>query len=991
MIGDPFIYFLGLPPTAEPHELLGVEPEESSAVKIETALRRRLARLYEHRDGDKPEAEIVRRRLRLAARYSRIPLPRRPWPVWLREYAARAVSGSGRERPEGPATLVPAVSPSRASPLTSFDQHVMAVLVGCGGWNAVSRGRLVALAAAYGVTVEGLHKVIAGLTAYARSGGPRLGVSQITAGASRMRRLPPAPQAPIHASVALFDRMAPEFSKGDSFSTVKLSALFAIITLLAGILSLRLLITTGLPAPRSEEIAAVDTGDAGSGEGVLRPRTTPTPSGRRMTRPATFADRPTFLGNGLPAAAADAADECPQLVRTLDLVGRKLSLTDDPAEPVFRDWDYAIQAISIGWVLTDASTRQSIDDAVAEALVAAADTPTVADRLLGGLAPPAGRLSESLDLWKGAWKAGTLARISGSNRLPPVVVERARSQLEVALGGRPLTDVPDYGAAGSAWLDRAVPQLVQVLEYGDNVYDDWELWLAAQRELGDGRIPDESLMHAIGAILATETDLSHPGPSINVLGRLLGLADYQASPLVRRRLLGFFDAAETISAHDLWVLTSLLATYDWTPWFDDRLIVPHDADRLFRGRMRDLIDRSWPDTAPQAPPAIPGGRLAVDEALAARWLELQGSVTEPALAGEPDQLMWQLLIACRLNEAAAHLAARRSPRAQAVLEMLDSQAASPSHASRGLPATRSSQTGGAQRPGQPIGTDGVWADEYQALRSNTNAKLNYLQALGSSAGTDLGPIDAAVFVREVYHGTNKEVRSVAQAIAGEQFRTGPNVALELLDEFPDAPRTDAVAELIRRLTGRVLPAPRSESWHAQARLALVEHVLSLTGGGDATTDRLASELIETIIASAVAVAGEEGRSSAPATPQAAAETLLDAWRERASLVVTFSPVPGDLSSLARQDRTRRRLARGPIQQFVASQLAVLDLVTYVAVAEQPAARASALRILREASEERRRSRHVLEQAVLAERTIAAMWRLRLTPPDRLADRGEVRR
>ena len=97
MIRDPLAYFLGLSASAEPHELLGLEAEETSAVKIETALRQRLAKLYQHRDGNLPEADSVRRRLRLAAKYLRTWPPRKPWPVWLREYASRAAASRPKE------------------------------------------------------------------------------------------------------------------------------------------------------------------------------------------------------------------------------------------------------------------------------------------------------------------------------------------------------------------------------------------------------------------------------------------------------------------------------------------------------------------------------------------------------------------------------------------------------------------------------------------------------------------------------------------------------------------------------------------------------------------------------------------------------------------------------------------------------------------------------------------------------------------------------
>ena len=72
------------------------------------------------------------------------------------------------------------------------------------------------------------------------------------------------------------------------------------------------------------------------------------------------------------------------------------------------------------------------------------------------------------------------------------------------------------------------------------------------------------------------------------------------------------------------------------------------------------------------------------------------------------------------------------------------------------------------------------------------------------------------------------------------------------------------------------------------------------------------------------------------------------------------------------------MARGPIQRFVAAQLAVLDLLAYATVAEQPARRAAALVILARSADQRRSMTQVLQQAVLIERTMIRMWRLWFT-------------
>ena len=177
------------------------------------ALRRRIANLYAHPDGRSAEADVVRRGLRAAADALRDPAQRSRW------------IGSGSAS-AGPArSAIP-----RAVQLTEFDRSAMAVLVGCGGWNAASRSRLVSLAAAHGVTVQGLQRVITGLSEYAKGHGPRIGVQEITAGA-------PLPDSMMPGSATrptYVDRVVAQVGtelRGESpFATIRVALLFGLLT-----------------------------------------------------------------------------------------------------------------------------------------------------------------------------------------------------------------------------------------------------------------------------------------------------------------------------------------------------------------------------------------------------------------------------------------------------------------------------------------------------------------------------------------------------------------------------------------------------------------------------------------------------------------------------------------------------------------------------------------------------------------------------------------
>ena len=143
-------------------------------------------------------------------------------------------------------------------------------------------------------------------------------------------------------------------------------------------------------------------------------------------------------------------------------------------------------------------------------------------------------------MWRGAWRAGTLAALGANRALPPSVTERARGQLAVTLGERAAGSV-DFVSAAEAWLEITADGLVDVLEFERRSYDFWEMWLAAQRKLGGGGRRDGAVMRVVARILATDTDLARPGPSVNVLGRMLTLADFEASAVVRDFVGGLFD------------------------------------------------------------------------------------------------------------------------------------------------------------------------------------------------------------------------------------------------------------------------------------------------------------------------------------------------------------------------------------------------------------------------------------------------------------------
>jgi hypothetical protein len=426
------------------------------------------------------------------------------------------------------------------------------------------------------------------------------------------------------------------------------------------------------------------------------------------------------------------------------------------------------------------------------------------------------------------------------------------------------------------------------------------------------------------------------------------------------------------------VLTSLLVQSDAAAWFSEDLVLPADADWMFRRRIADRIGQRWPAAA--SAEIVPEARVrgvSVDPQLAARWVAFFNWQQQQEIRGIAEELLDQLIATSRLNEAACWLAAGNAEEAAHILTSLESGGIADD--------VRPS----AQRLGEPIGADGGWAVEYEQAGRSTEERRKWLEALQQRAGSDLGPIDAEVFVRVVYRGAPPEVRSLAQTILVEQFAVGPNIALEMLDQLPRVTPNAGISEMIARLTSHLLPSPHSDLWPIAARAALAEHALSLLGPGATAIDDRIDAVIRSYTARLFALDPSSSPATRPASARNAAEQLTEVWRRRATQAMgepeEGRPTKGGLVDLQRRHATRLRLVSGPVQGFVADQLGLLDLMAYVVGLERPALAAEVAAILVESGRRRSLCARALEQAVEAERAIGQIWRTQMAVDDVKAD------
>jgi len=922
--GDAMLKYLGVPGNAPARRLLGLTDEPPTPETVEAGLRAAIGRTFRHPQGRSDEAEAVRRRLRALA-----------------------------------ATLVPA-PPTRARPrpvleqLTEFDRAVLAVLISSGSWNAATRARLVGVAGSYGVSVQGLIKVVTGLSEYAKSGGPRLEVAHI-AGAAPLA--PPPDAANDNGAYDWVQRIAPELRDDSAAATFKLSMLFGLLTVLVGALAARVLFAPREAAPPLPEPPAVSA--PAERAAVVSPPIADT--AEPGAQPAAFERRPTFRARGLTAASAAAADRCPDVAPRLAELSNRLAAADEPADTVLEDWDTAVGTVATGWVLVDRPVLDGIGAAIFEALYAASDQPSVTDRLLAGLTPPSSRTLEPEDIWRGAWTSGTLAEISGSPGLPPAVVQRAGVQLQQALGGNVPPD-RRFETAATAWLAGVVPRLLEITELDPASLDLWEFWIAAQRRLGAGPRFQHAAFDAIEAVLATSLDLGRVRPTVDVLGRLLELVDFQSSPVARARLVAIFEDTKHVDGRDLWALTGLLDAYG-PPWFDDQLLAPESADWVFRRRLADKLAARWPETAATAEPGVAKvAGIPVDAALASRWLAQRQRLDDAPIAVEQAGRLDQLAAAAWLNEIAHRLANGDAETAGRHLDDLE-RGAMPGGAGGPPPV----------RPGAPIGTDGQWAVEYDRAGRDVEQRMSLLQQLQATAGTDLGTADAATLVAAAYRDSPAEVRAMAQDVLVAQFAAGPGVALEMLDQLPQASPSESTSDTIRRLTGRMLPSTRHETWPREARLALVAHNLGLRDSASTIDDRM--DAVHQAYESRIQCLEPAGPTP---TTDGAAAALAEAWWEQAArdgYLAAPGGMPAEPADIERRRATRARVAQGPLQRFVAAQITVLDLMAFTAASARPSLAPHARGLLDESARRRREAADVLAQAIEAERAMGRLWSL----------------
>lgn len=961
----------------DPFSVLGLTPETCSTVRIEDSLRRRIALTYARNGGSSDEAEQVRSALRAAADELRHPERRR--------YHAES-------RRSNPAHM-----------LTPFDRAVLAILVASSGWNVLSRARLVGLAASRGITVQGLMKVIAGLSQYAKTGGPRLAMAQIASGQPRFPTggVGHGPFAQMtQVGQALFERFTPEWREQSTRTTVMLSMFFGILAVLVCVLAIGYFVLPLTESPSPSQ-ALTDAPPARGAAPTTVPGEGMEPEERHNSRrdvvpaPLMFEQWPTFRVE-LPDEIVEARQRAADLPVELETLSRRLLLDIDASDAIFHKWEAIVDDAAASWMLLDPELLRRIEDGIIDVLYVASDSLRTRDRLLRMIVPNDVRSLEPIDVCRGAWKIGMLTRISHSDLLSPAMIDDARAQLRVAMQHVNVERSAQFEPrdAQAHWLDAA--RKYRIERHSGDGFTFWECWLAAREHTATQEALYTAVGEAIKNLLHQPRDFFEYEPPVRILGRLIEALDFETSPATKEVILPFVTD-EQFSADALYVLSSLLARAPGAAWFVDEFVVPPEADMVMRRRLADRIERAWPDLATiESELRVAGAGLHIDDIIAEAWRELFNRVVSIEDGRDEEANIRRLVAATRLNEAAVHLAEQNTHRSERALIAIESLLESERGADAGRRRSTTNPRGrtGPAESEQPAtrtgASDAEWARDYQRAGRDVNERLDLLHTLRERSRPDLSENAASVFVREVYRGVPREVRETAQSVLLDRFQSAPTVALEMLDQFVDVPRTRMTSDMISRFTGRTLRDARRDEWHIHARRALAEHVLALRFPQELPVDSFASDLNQAHYQQSAAIRRRSDAVSEQLRPTDSIVQLYESWRERAeSLQPRSHVVPTDRHGLAQRHLTRLRLANHSMQQYIAHQIGVLELLAYVTSVEQPALVEHIDALLAENARRRTNAVHALEQAWLIERGISALWHLRFFPAEREERRSHM--
>ena len=939
----PMRRFLGLDPESDPLDILGISVSELDEGSIRSALERRETQITDHPDGESEEAKNVRQHVHDAAQLLLNPMARM-------SILARHVP---REL-----LIQDSAEVESAQKLTSFDRDVLGILVACGGWNARSRARLMAVASRYGVSNERLLSVLTGMAAWLQGRASRARPEVSPKDAPLLK----IPDADIDEKVAaVFDRFVnrwmSDLRSDDPKSVNRMSILFgAIALLLFGFMIFVLTLPSADVQSQSFGVASDIKSSAVDPSSVVADTFNQmNPSGIDER----FLDRPD-----LPSDMTSAADSIPEMIRSLNAIVIDLNASK-PASDLHSEFAGLIEQASAGWFLVGVGQREQLLDSISMVFDSISSDQDALGLYMEPLRFQSGELESAEQIPESAFRSGVLSMLAGSSRQSPTVRSLATKML--GRSGESGLGVMNYGSGVLACLESFLPRMVELVDIDGDSKLQWYLWVSCIESLDD--VSSQIVYaEAVDSVIRGSINPASDGTARDVLADLLSRFDYDESVVARDMVLGWYTDSD-VPLNRLEALTRLLVELNLSDRFDESIIIQPDSGPVFARDQRESLSRSWGDGFDlefewRSP--VPDG---FDPVIVGIWNSAWEVSQSKVMQMSDASLLRRQLEIRVLNEAASALSEGSN---QAALKLI-----------------RDVEVGVGKTPDASslIVQEVVSLDAWSVRLSLARTLEDKLEILDQLRGVPSGSFDsdAAIQLADIAYKAASRIRTKAQEIIISRFSDDPEIMIALLDSLPERP-TKELGVFLESLLNRELPEIRSERWRAEVKRLMVERSLLSRLASSAIIDQYSSQLSESYADESRRLGTKVLLVSPGSSPGDAIAVLCDARMDRLEELLSISDVRL-LADLRMMHDARLRLAGDSIQASLMQSFFLFELlamewsVRLPSLSDQIEVIAEDLRLdLPVAS-------HVLEQMVLVEEAMGNVWKMVL---DEFVERQEVR-
>jgi len=949
---DPLLLFFGVPSTAPPTAILNLRPGPIDEEAVLAALRTRLAAL-----AARPESATV------AADAARDVLHR----------AAQDLLSSAASEP------VPSVS---VAPVGESDlMEVRAMLASPSGLDSLAFARLTVLANARGTTPQ---RLVAMATGQAVPPSPSSPASQPAPARPVARPVPQPTPARVAAPesfnrVEAFDSNTPSPAEIDPTSHLLKLVLIVGATVVAflGIGTIVLfwalrpepvsppsLVREERPSTDSRgPVIAENTGPAAPTDPATQDRSS-APDGPTDTRPA--GDR----------VAANRVREWADVARTLDACVANARI--DPVEAT-ASFESAVDEMSRRWVEASSDGVLASSNSVIDFLYAVSSDPALADRAakavlrgLDGMHAEAGSFPTQDGVLAFVWSCGMATRAGRERDLPGAVQRDIQERLGAVLSGGLVPREPTFREGLASGLLAAPASLIPTRSPFPNasvMNDAWTAWLRAVETAYGKESPsyERTVGLALEAVLLQGIEPTQERDVYELVAKLVTSLSWRKDSPARTLLMRWFQT-DGVTSGDLQAVTSALATRSSAEGVDPTMVLSATSGPGGRSELRDRYAAAWE--------LLPAGHGRYSEMV--RWSDAaRKRISEPVEATLPARMLSAVLDA-RLCKAAADLLSGALPKFPddiAAVDPLLMERVRVDADPNAAKLTVIDVTGG-----------NPWALQYLIEERSGNLPEK-IRLLTQFAG-NIDALTASVIAEAAVRGSPDEVRKAAQSIVRNNA-SDPLMVNALLRVQPKIIPSVPNTQLIEHVVLQPLPGPRDPTWRFEVRRALVGRLLQLMAGesGLSVLDALAKLLADAYTRDTPesvepdAPPTQDPSATPPAAPSRdplfAARGLRSLLEREADRLVPTGREPQSLPQISLARRQREILAQGAVQQFNVEQLACLELLAFITVAEDPTRSESVTKILATLAEERHRATHIIEQVAAAERASLELWIVRV--------------